>query len=143
MRLEEQIRDGFTVQKKTLSLAESCTGGAIAARLVSVKDASKYFLGSLVVYSDAWKKQFLQVAAKPISREAAIEMVEGLFARTEADVALAITGDAEPPGIMFVAIGERGKEIKVHQIQAPGPRSAAIEFAVQFTLKELNELLTG
>lgn len=136
MQIEMQIHRAFIEKKKTLALAESCTGGAISARLVAIPDASKYFLGSIVAYCDKWKKQFLHVAAKHSkSREAVIEMVQGLFQQTDADFAVAISGDA--PGLMFVAIAERGKPIDVKQFQAPEPRSAAIAFAVQFTLEEL------
>src|SRR5690349_21157810 len=58
-RIEEAVHREFILRKKTLALAESCTGGAIAAKLTLLPDASKYFLGSIVAYSNVWKERFL------------------------------------------------------------------------------------
>lgn len=121
-KIEEALQDRFVREKKTLALAESCTGGQIAAQLVSIPGASDYFLGSLVTYSNPMKCAILGVSehtlqkAGAVSRETALEMLSGVFERTGADYALAITGIAgpsggsvdKPVGTMWAALGVRG-----------------------------------
>jgi len=104
MDIVENIRNELIRRKKKLGLAESCTGGAVAARITSVPDASLFFLGSIVAYSPGWKEQFLQVSRKTLeeksseSAEVVREMVVGLFAETEVDYAVAVSGFAGPGG---------------------------------------------
>ncbi len=133
---------------KTLALAESCTGGAIASRLTAMADASKYLLGSLVVYSDEWKRQFLDVKEKTlqqhgaVSREVVVEMVQGLFAKTKADYAIAVSGIAgptggseqHPVGTVYIAVGERGGAIDAGVVRISPVRSIVIEQSVQAAL---------
>lgn len=147
-RIEDALHREFIHRKKTLSLAESCTGGAVAAKLTAIPDASKYFLGSVVAYSNAWKERFLQVSRTTlkekgaVSKEAVVEMVQGLFQETEADFAAAISGVAgpsggsleKPVGTIYIAIGERGHKIDAGVIHAPQNRQSAIETAITFTL---------
>lgn len=147
-RIEEALHREFIVRKKTLAMAESCTGGAIAAKLTAIPDASKYLLGSIVAYSNAWKERFLQVSRSTlkergaVSREVVIEMVQGLFQETDADFAAAVSGIAgpsggskeKPVGTIYIAIGERGQRIDAGVIYAPKERLAAIDAAVHYTL---------
>jgi PncC family amidohydrolase len=137
----------LTHHKKTLALAESCTGGAIAARLVTVPGASHYFLGSIVAYSDAWKKSFLGVEQETmVSEEAAREMVQGLFAKTRADFALAITGLLGPKeglSSFYIAWGERKEEIEVELFTASQDRLEGIDQAVETSLSLLLDLVGG
>ena len=58
-KIEESVHDIFINNGLTLCLAESCTGGAIAAQLTKLPNASKYFLGSVISYSDLVKKMCL------------------------------------------------------------------------------------
>ena len=89
---------------QTVALAESFTGGRIAAALTSVPGASKSFRGGVVAYDDAVKIAQLGVAAGTIasvgavSEEVALEMAHGVRVRLNADVALATTGIAGPDG---------------------------------------------
>lgn len=139
-------------KKLTLALAESCTGGAISARLTSMEDASQYLLGSMVVYSNEWKKNFLGVKEETlknhgaISREAVIEMVQGLFETTGADTAIAVSGIAgpaggssdKPIGTVYIAVGERGGPIDAGKLpRILRSRSSVIEYAVQASLSAL------
>jgi nicotinamide-nucleotide amidase len=127
---------------KTLALAESCTGGAVSASLTAIADASKFFLGSVVAYSNAWKESFLGVSAGTlktygaVSLEVVTEMVEGLFERTNADFAAAVSGIIgpsggsidKPVGTVFVAVGKRGEMIDAGLIRVAGTRIYAIDF---------------
>jgi nicotinamide-nucleotide amidase len=91
-------------QKKTLALAESCTGGFIANQITNVPGASKVFLGGVVSYSNRAKQKFLGVRAKSLERYGAVseavaaEMAEGARKRFGADFAIAVTGIAGPTG---------------------------------------------
>ncbi|NGX47532.1 MAG: Nicotinamide-nucleotide amidohydrolase PncC, partial [Chlamydiae bacterium] len=81
----EKIHHTLIEKKKTLALAESCSGGNLAAKFISIPDASKYFLGSMVTYSNAMKEKILHVSVETIrvsgavSREVADEMLIGLM----------------------------------------------------------------
>jgi nicotinamide-nucleotide amidase len=150
-RIEEALHRELISRKKTLALAESCTGGSVAAKITAIPDASKYFLGSIVAYSNAWKERFLQVSRTTlkqkgaVSREAVIEMVQGLFAETDADFAAAISGIAgpgggtkeKPVGTIYIAIGQRGQKIDAGVVHAPSDRSQAIDLSVHLTLGAL------
>ena len=91
-------------QKKTLALAESCTGGGIANRITNVPGASEVFLGGVVSYCNAAKEKFLDVRAGSLAAHGAVseavarEMAEGAREKFGADFALAVTGIAGPGG---------------------------------------------
>jgi nicotinamide-nucleotide amidase len=94
----------FAERRKTLALAESCTGGAIAHRVTNVPGASAVFLGGFVTYSNALKQKCLGVRAETLAAHGAVsepvarEMAEGARRQTGADYALAVTGIAGPGG---------------------------------------------
>lgn len=85
----------------TVSTAESCTGGRIAAAITAKSGASKYFQGGLVAYQDEVKVRMLGVPAEMIreygvvSREVAEQMVKGACELFHTEYALASTGYAE------------------------------------------------
>lgn len=149
------IHEAFIQKKKTLALAESCTGGAITARLVEYSGASLYLLGSLVVYSNAWKEFFLGVSSRTlqtfgaVSKETVEEMLEGLLAKTSADVVFAISGvlgptggsEKKPVGTVFLGAQKRGKKGILRHVLAPKERRLAIDFCVQEGLSLLGEIL--
>lgn len=150
-RIEEALHRECIARKKTIALAESCTGGAIAAKLTAIPDASKYFLGSIVAYSNVWKERFLQVSRTTlqkkgaVSREAVSEMVQGLFQETDADYGAAVSGIAgpgggtkeKPLGTIYIAIGQRGQKIDAGVVHAPPERAGAIDLATHLTLGAL------
>ncbi len=104
--------DGSTVDEqvasllagRTLAVAESCTGGALAARLTDRAGSSDYFLGGGVVYSNAAKVDLAGVDPAVIERfgavsvEVADALAEGIARRFGADVGAGITGIAGPGG---------------------------------------------
>jgi nicotinamide-nucleotide amidase len=102
--LEAVIIRLLTERKKTLALAESCTGGGIANRLTNVPGASAVFLAGWVTYSNEAKESLLGVSAETLAAHGAVseaiarEMAEGARRRTGADYAISVTGIAGPGG---------------------------------------------
>jgi nicotinamide-nucleotide amidase len=155
--IEEALHRDFTQAKKLLAIAESCTGGAIAKKITSFAGASDYFLGSVVSYSDDLKRDFLAVSKETLEEGGAVsvqaveEMVEGLFAKTSCDYALAVSGIAgptggsveKPVGTVFVALARRGEPILTGKLMAKGRnRAGIIEYAANFCLFSLWMYLT-
>jgi nicotinamide-nucleotide amidase len=87
-----------------LALAESCSGGLMAARITDLPGASEYFAGGVVSYSNEAKEELLGVdpalieAHGAVSAEVAEAMALGAIERFDADVAVSITGVAGPGG---------------------------------------------
>lgn len=152
--IEETVHKRFIAQKKTLALAESCTGGAIAARLTALPDASQYFLGSVVAYSNEWKEKFLGVDPKILTEKGAVstevveQMVQGILKKTEADYAIAVSGiagptggtEGKPLGTVYIGVGKRDK-IEVEEKHFSGDRSRVIEQIVEAALRALLRIL--
>jgi nicotinamide-nucleotide amidase len=94
----------LTEKKKTLALAESCTGGGIANRVTNVPGASAVFLGGVVSYANDVKEKFLGVRVETLQQHGAVseavarEMAEGAREKFGADFAIAVTGIAGPSG---------------------------------------------
>ena len=104
MSLEEKIGELLKAKKMTLSTAESCTGGSIAALITSVPGSSEYFKGGVVAYSNEVKMNMLHVSPETlqkygaVSRETVIEMVQGVMESMKTDCAVATSGIAGPGG---------------------------------------------
>jgi len=102
--LAEQLQGICLGRGLSVALAESCTGGLIAATLTSVAGSSGYFLGGVVSYSNAAKEAFLDVPAGTLAAHGAVSaqvaraMALGARARFDADLAVGITGIAGPDG---------------------------------------------
>ena len=97
--VEENARAG-----RTVALAESCTGGLVAAALTEVPGSSAVFDRSFVTYSNAAKREMLGVPSEIIETFGAVSiacvwaMAKGALERSGADVAVAISGVAGPGG---------------------------------------------
>lgn len=102
--MEEVVGELLKQAGLTLSVAESCTGGLIGNRLTNVPGSSSYFLGGVVVYSDASKVDLLGVSPETIesrgavSEQTALEMAKGVRERFRTDMGIAVTGIAGPEG---------------------------------------------
>jgi nicotinamide-nucleotide amidase len=102
--MEQHIHRLLIEQGKTLAIAESCTGGAIASKFTAMAGASQYLLGGVVAYSNDVKCNILGVNRDDIecfgavSEVVALEMAEGVRRITGADYAIATTGIAGPTG---------------------------------------------
>jgi len=102
--LAEVAGEKLTRRKKTLAVAESCTGGLLAKLLTDIPGASRYFTHGWVTYSNGAKTNQLGVSADliekygAVSRQVAQAMAQGARKKAGADFAIAITGIAGPTG---------------------------------------------
>ena len=123
--LENCIGKLLTQHGKTISTAESCTGGLIASMLTSVPGSSQYYLGSVVSYANSVKEEVLGVPAEIIEEFGAVSsecvgaMAEGVRKLTGTDFSVATSGiagpgggsDEKPVGLVWIGVSsERGTE---------------------------------
>lgn len=153
--LEEAIQRRCVEDHLTVSVAESCTGGAIAARLTRLPGASQYFVGSCVTYSNTLKQSLLGVQAQTLEQHGAVsgevvaEMVEGVLKQTGTDLGVAVSGIAgpaggteqKPVGTVWVAVGRKGQIPVTSSFRARGNRAAIIVRSVNYALAELWKLI--
>ncbi|WP_454746029.1 CinA family protein [Ciceribacter selenitireducens] len=99
-----RIIAAFSARGLTLATAESCTGGLIAGALTEISGSSAVVDRGFVTYSNQAKIDLLGVQPETlerhgaVSRQTALEMVEGALSRSGCDVAVAVTGIAGPSG---------------------------------------------
>lgn len=102
--LAVEIGKKLLAAKKTLSIAESCTGGYISHLITSVPGSSAYYVGGIIAYDNSVKTALLGVKKKTlrefgaVSEDCAREMVKGIRKKLDSDLAIATTGIAGPGG---------------------------------------------
>ncbi len=102
--ISREISQLLWEMEKTVSTAESCTGGRIAEAIISVPGASKYFKGGIISYVDEIKISLLGVDATVLEEKSAVceevanQMVVGACKALNTDYAIAATGYAGPGG---------------------------------------------
>ncbi len=147
--LAEQVGHILKVRRKTIATAESCTGGGIAQAITEVPGSSAWFDRGFVTYSNAAKVQMLGVNPQTlehygaVSAETAVEMAAGALARSDADVAVAVTGiagpDGETPdkpiGTVFIAWVHKNGEAKTVKKKFAGNRRQIREQTVKSALE--------
>jgi nicotinamide-nucleotide amidase len=151
--LAAKVIDLLRERRQTISCAESITGGALTAALVSVSGASDVLLGSIVAYSKEIKISQLGLSAELIddkglvSKEVAIAMAKGARQRFGSSWAISSTGSAGPtaldgssPGEIWIAIlgPDRQESVK---FSINGARQEVISGAVESALTLLERIL--
>jgi nicotinamide-nucleotide amidase len=135
--LARRLQEMCLAQGSTVALAESCTGGLVAAALTETPGSSGFFVGGIVSYSDAAKHDLLGVATDllvahgAVSAQVARAMAEGARERFGASLAGAVTGiagpdggsDEKPVGLTYLGVAdERG--VDVRRVVWAGDRAA-------------------
>jgi nicotinamide-nucleotide amidase len=141
----------------TLAVAESCTGGLLAARLTEIPGSSAYFERAFVTYSNRSKVEMLGVPAAALAESGAVSepvaaaMAAGARRSAGTDVGIGITGvagpeggtDEKPVGLVYVAVdGAAGT--RVRRCRFPGDRERiriqATQVALEMTRRGLLSL---
>ncbi len=139
---------------KTLAVAESCTGGLLAARFTEIAGSSKVFNGGVVCYRNDAKTNLLGVPAclleqhGAVSPECAVAMATGAAEALESDYALSITGFAgpeggnEPPGTVYIGyhspLGVWASKIH-HRGTREAVRERGVNAALDFMRRKLRK----
>ena len=135
---------------RTLAVAESCTGGLVGGMLTAVSGSSDVFLGGWITYSNAMKQSQLGVPAEVIEREGAVSaavallMAAGACARSDASLAIAISGVAgpgggspdKPVGTVWIAVHDAAAHRgHARRFEFPGPRDIVRDRAAKTALQ--------
>jgi nicotinamide-nucleotide amidase len=102
--ISREVSQMLWEMEKTVSTAESCTGGRIAEAIIAVPGASKYFKGGIISYVNEIKESLLGVSAEvleektAVCEEVAVQMVKGACKSLNTDYAISATGFAGPTG---------------------------------------------
>jgi nicotinamide-nucleotide amidase len=156
--IDEQVADLLRgPPARTVAVAESCTGGLMAARLTDRAGSSEYALGGVTAYSDAAKRDLVGVPAELIERHGAVSpevaaaLADGAIVRFGADVGIGITGIAGPGGgtedkpvgwVCFCVAERDGARIE-RALQLPGSRQDIRDRSTTVTMHLLRRLLRG
>ncbi len=153
--LNEDIVKLLGEKNMKISSAESCTGGLLAALITNVSGASAVINESYVVYANEAKMKLLGVRKETldlygaVSEQTAYEMCIGLHERTNADVAVGITGIAgpdggtpeKPVGLVYAGICVNGK-VEVLKMQHNGTREEIRENSCIEVLKHIKNQIS-
>jgi len=153
--LAEQLGECLTSKGMKLASAESCTGGWLAKIITDIPGSSAWFVGSVVSYSNEAKQSLLGVSADTlaefgaVSGDTVLEMSDGLFAHTDADVAVSISGiagpdggsDDKPVGLVWLSWGKRDKSVFANSFNFDGGREDVRRQSIKQALDNLLDLL--
>ena len=146
MNLSSKVID--ILKGKTLSTAESCTGGGIGAALTAVPGSSAVYMGGVISYDNAVKMGVLGVPEEWIEKYGAVspwvamEMASGVRGLLHTDVAVSVTGLAgpggdehgHPVGTVYIAYEDRERN-GVHHYHFEGDRDAVRNQTIEAALK--------
>lgn len=152
--LEETIVELLKEKGKTVTTAESCTGGLVAGRLLNVPGASSVYMEGYITYSNEAKEKLLGVSHATleqygaVGKETACEMAEGAAKAAGADLAISVTGIAgpdggtkeKPVGLVYVGCYADG-EARAYEFHFTGNRAKNRESTVAKALTILREAL--
>jgi nicotinamide-nucleotide amidase len=153
--IDQQVAE--LLQGHTVAVAESCTGGLMAARLTDRAGSSAYFAGGVVAYSNAAKSALVGVDAELIDRDGAVSvevaeaLADGAMARFQAEIGIGITGVAgpgggteeKPVGLVCFSVASRDGTRITRQTQLPGNRADIRDRSTTVTMHLLARLLRG
>lgn len=152
--LEEVIGNLLKNASKTISIAESCTGGMIAQKITSVAGSSAYFKGAVVAYANEIKTNVLNVNSTliesygAVSEEVACAMAKGVRELMQTDIAISTTGiagpdggsDEKPVGTVWIGIAT-AKGVSAKKYQFGNQRQRNINWSVQTALNTVRKSL--
>jgi nicotinamide-nucleotide amidase len=134
----EQLMHAICDKELKIATAESCTGGMLAALLTDIEGCGHGFDRGFVTYSKAAKRELLGIESglldhnEAVSEAVARAMAEGALSRSEADIAIAITGFAGPAsanceeGLVHIALARRGGRRTLHREEHFGRKGRGV-----------------
>ena len=145
--LEEALGQVLSNKGLSLALAESCTGGAVGARLTRAPGSSAYFLGGIISYANQVKQELLAVpelilqTKGAVSKEVAEAMANGVRIKLKSDIGIALSGIAgptggsigKPVGTVFIALAD-SEQVMCRKFEFQSDRIGNIEQAVHQAL---------
>lgn len=143
------VEVGEILKQRGLKLvtAESCTGGGLGYWFTTIPGSSAWFDRGFITYSNAAKKEMLQVKNKTLEKHGAVseavvcEMAQGALQNSAAQISIAITGMADPPvGTVWIAWGTQAGTF-AKQYLFSGSRQRIRSLAILTALEELMLLL--
>ncbi len=154
MRIEEKVAQALIKAKKTLAIAESCTGGSLANCLTNIPGSSNFFKWGIIAYSNEAKIKLLKVSEVDIRKrgavntQVAIAMAQGARKPFKTDFGIGITGIAgptggtktKPVGLTYIAVSA-GMETICLKCQFEGSRKSIKTQAATQALKLIYEFL--
>ncbi len=152
--MQEVLGNILSKLKKTISTAESCTGGAIASLITSIPGSSDYYQGSIVSYSYDIKETLLNVKKETLERYGAVseetvkEMLSGLLDQMKTDFGIAVSGimgpeggtDEKPVGTVWIAVGSKEKQF-VQKLKQRFERKKNIEVTSVMALNMMRKFI--
>jgi nicotinamide-nucleotide amidase len=153
--VDEQVFDLLRAARETIAVAESCTGGLVAARLTERPGSSEVVRGGLVVYSNEAKVALAGVdpaliaAHGAVSQEVAEALADGARERLEADVGVGVTGIAgpgggteeKPVGLVWLSVAHRDGRRVTRSVNLAGGRADIRDRATTIALHLVRRLL--
>ena len=153
--IEEWIVHRLAAMGRSVSTAESCTGGLLASRLTDVPGSSKVFNQGFVTYSNESKIDLLAVNESILSEHGAVSdpvaraMAEGALLHAKSDFSLALTGVAgpnggspeKPVGTVFIAMAQASKPTHCQKFSFPVDRATFKQLATQAALDMLRQAI--
>lgn len=141
-QLAVRIADALRSSSVTVAVAESLTGGSLAARLAAAPDSSEWFRGGIVAYSSDVKHDLLAVPPGPVvSAPSAVAMATTTRRLLGATIAAAVTGvggpdpqDDQPPGTVFAALAS-GDDVRWERWSLDGEPDEIVEATCERALR--------
>ena len=152
--LESVVQKMLIETRRTISVAESCTGGMVAAKITNIPGSSVCFKQSVVTYSNEAKMQLLNVKQETleqfgaVSEQTANEMLNGILSLSKSEYAISITGIAgpggatkdKPVGLVYIGVSFNGNN-EVNKFQFLGTRQDIRERATNVALDSIRRLI--
>jgi nicotinamide-nucleotide amidase len=153
--VDEQVLRRLSEAGETIAVAESCTGGLVAARLTDLPGSSSVVRGGLVVYSNDAKVALAGVDPElidrvgAVSQEVAVALADGARAALSADVGVGVTGIAgpagasaeKPVGLVWLSVSRRDGRRLTRSVHVPGERADVRDRATTVALHLVRRLL--
>ncbi len=151
----KDMQDILRLHNKTITCAESCTGGLIASLITEVSGSSDIFRGSIVTYCNDIKEQELNVSKDTmieygvVSTQVVEQMCIGVTKKFNSDYSVSVSGIAgpgggsenKPVGMICYAIYAKNKKIISDTIYLEGPRKSIQLESSKIILKEIYKFI--